>query len=349
MHLSRLVPALGLLVTAANVQAVDLADGRLHVNGWLDFVASTSETSVKNDTTADMYAAGELGVTYDVIKDKATMVLEARYRDSEDTNEPNRMTVAQAYGVIKTCPKSSLTVGYFDNWLGLEAVDPIDMKRINHSIVWNTLTGVTVTGAKFAVNLMEGGGNRATVTAALVDDVFAPHSTVKGANDLASALIFDYEKTKDEGKTTVAKFQASFTNDWDAVIKSNGKTADLLAANMFGSLKVVDDSEIGVDSHYQYTDSDHAKVGLMGYVNQQLPTADVWFPMNLTAMVSYLDEDAKNTLSKAYKMEYALALNTTPFKDFDTLGVNLEVNAIDTVKADDKTVLGAAIEILFKF
>lgn len=47
MHLSRLVPALSLLVTAANVQAVDLADGRLHVNGWLDFVASSTDTSAK--------------------------------------------------------------------------------------------------------------------------------------------------------------------------------------------------------------------------------------------------------------------------------------------------------------
>lgn len=301
-----------------------------------------------------MYAAGELGVSYDVIKDKVTMVLEARYRDSEDLDadgnpmEPNRLTVAQAYGTIQTCPKSSLTVGYFDNWLGLESVDPTDMKRINHSIVWEALTGVTVTGAKFAVNLLKNDENRATVTAALVEDVFAPHPPVKGNNDLASALIFDYKKTKNNGRDTVAVFQASFTNDWDAVIKSNGKVGDLLAANMFGSLKIVDDTEIGLDSHYQYTDSDSAKVGLMGYVNQQLPTADV-FPMSVTAMVSYLDEDAKNTLTKAYKMEYALALNTTPFKDFDTLGVNLEVNAVDTVKADDKTVLGAAIEILFKF
>jgi hypothetical protein len=71
--------------------------------------------------------------------------------------------------------------------------------------------------------------------------------------------------------------------------------------------------------------------------------------MNMTGMVSYLDMDSKDTISKTYTMEYALALNTTPFKDFDTLGVNLEVNAVDTVRANDKTVLGAAIEILFKF
>lgn len=354
MHLSRLVPALGLLVTAANVQAVDLADGRLHVNGWLDFVASAVKDKPIKDADGvivgidrnvfDMSAAGELGVTYDVIKDKAKLVLEARYQDSADENGVSSpLTVAQAFGTIQICPKSSLTVGYFDNWLGLEMVDPTGMNRINHSIVWTALTGYTVTGAKYAMDLMKTDKSSATVTVALVDDVFGLGASTKGANDLASAFIF-YAENKDVGT-----FQASFTNEWDSAQKTNGDTSDYLAFNAMGTITAIKDMSLGADAHYQYVNSDIAYVGLMGYANAQLPTADVLFPMNMTAMVSYLDMDAKNTNTKMYQMEYALALNTTPFKDFDTLGVNLEVNAVDTMKAPDKTAFGAAIEVLFKF
>lgn len=344
MRRSLLIPSLSLLVGAAGLQAADLADGKLHINGWVDVVGTLTDTTAKRDTTADMFAAGKLSVGYDVIKDKVKAVVEGRYRDSEDGNDPSKVTVDQAYVEINTCPMSKITAGYFYNWLGIEGVDPVNQNRINHSIVWNNLTGITVSGVKFDFNFIQSEKSTLGISAALVDEVVTVNGhSHKDANDLAGALII-YGK-----RANLGEFQISVTDDTDSKIKANGEKSDVITVDAFAKLTMCDKWNAGLEGIYQYLDNKEAQLGVVGYVNATLPTQDKICPMNVTAMAAYLDQDLENAASKTSQVEYALSLNTNPFAGVPNVGLNFELSAIDSLRSDAKTVYAAAIELLVSF